>query len=267
MTVAYIYGLYSTDNPEMFRYIGVSVNPKKRLYEHRSNTTNEVSLRNTHKINWIRKSKAAGFKIELKLLAEFPDTHTAFSYEEEFIGLYKSLGHDLTNNAPGGLGGNIVTDEVKKVEIQAKRNETFSSKEYRDKLSVTHKKRFENKEVYDRHINMVKTQHSDPVYREKFLAGLKKAQEETNYLEKAAEARRKPEWREGARKRGTEQFSSEESREKSREYAKKGWDTLTPDQKSARGFKASMTARYNRAKKKGWVFELTPIKHVCEGTI
>lgn len=106
--IAYIYGLYSSGNLEVIRYIGYSIDPLYRLGKHISESK---SLRyRRHK--WIQYEIKKGNSIGMEILRCGP-ANIIGVYETETILLYKSFGADLTNSNLGGIGGKSPTQEVR----------------------------------------------------------------------------------------------------------------------------------------------------------
>ncbi len=94
-----IYGLYSTKNPDLIRYVGkTKYHLKKRLTEH----VNGAVKRNgtTHKDKWIRKEISNGNKIGIKLLEEVDDNE----WEDAEKRHIKEV-ENLTNITEGGESG------------------------------------------------------------------------------------------------------------------------------------------------------------------
>lgn len=98
--VGYIYGLYSSENPELIRYIGYTYNPDKRMKEH----IKESKYMLYRKHNWIQGVLKDGFTIGMNILRCVPYNSIGV-FETEVILLYKSFGADLVNGNNGGIGG------------------------------------------------------------------------------------------------------------------------------------------------------------------
>lgn len=106
--ISYIYGLYSSEEPEVIRYIGYSKNPIKRLKDHLSDS----KYLKTYKHKWIQSELKKGNKlyiIPLRCVAE----EDQYKCEIETILLFKSIGAPLTNGNNGGLGGKSPTVETR----------------------------------------------------------------------------------------------------------------------------------------------------------
>lgn len=107
--ISYIYGLYSTRNTEIIRYIGYSYNPIKRLTGH----FNEAkSMNKYHRHRWILNEIANGYEIKFIILRVLPE-HEIQKGEIETIALFKAIGADLVNGNGGGLGGRNPSKESK----------------------------------------------------------------------------------------------------------------------------------------------------------
>lgn len=227
---AYIYGLYSTDNPEEIRYIGVSVDPAKRLKSHKYclNVDREYSY-NPHKGNWFRKVYDEGYEVEYKILSIFYSEHDAYASEDAYIEKYKE-NHRIVNLAVGGRGG-CITPPDKLEKSRAKQKLTVSDPEYRKRISKIHKERFNKPGAREARSELSKKMWDEPEYVRAQKEGMRKAQEETDYLEKAAKARQTPEWREAARQRGRKQFESPEARAELSRRSKEMWAKRSPEER------------------------------------
>lgn len=232
MRPAWVYGLYSTDDPENIRYIGVSIRPLIRLTTHRSDINSLVAFKNNpHKVRWMRLATASGATIELKLLSEFPAEHEAYASEDSFIDEYKSKGHPLTNKAKGGRGG-VVVPETELEGFHARRSAILQTPEHRAKMSVIKKKEFEAPERYTKHVDMVRRNASSPEWREAVSQGQKIALESNDFRAKANATRRLPENREKARNKSLELSKCDIALQRSKDGAKKRWDNTPKDQRT-----------------------------------
>lgn len=132
----YVYGLYNKQECKI-RYIGITVTPERRLWHH----LNRCTHKETYKDNWILKHNK---DINLKVLFKGTVKECA-KKEYELILKYKNK-NKLTNLVNGGLfhpfynldeeSYNIITQKISKSCIGRK-----LSKETKDKMSQTHKKR------------------------------------------------------------------------------------------------------------------------------
>jgi len=99
----YVYSLFDSKNPEIYRYIGISVNPETRLLEHLA----DADKKNTLKSNWIKKLISEGSTLNYKVLFEFESRIQAGLKEIELIKKYRSenpKNKKLTNMTIGGEG-------------------------------------------------------------------------------------------------------------------------------------------------------------------
>lgn len=81
------------------RYIGKSVNPKRRFLGHLGNIK-----KNHYCANWIRSLKERGLRPELEILAQVPESEWP-QWEIDYIEAFRSLGCDLVNFTRGGDSG------------------------------------------------------------------------------------------------------------------------------------------------------------------
>lgn len=96
----FIYALYSSLEPNNFRYIGYTKKPLKiRLREHLSESKNLVS----HKHKWIQKHLKNNGEIKIELLETINDIFQAKDREIRLIEIYKELGFKLVNGTNGGM--------------------------------------------------------------------------------------------------------------------------------------------------------------------
>ena len=95
----YIYTL--NDENDEPRYIGKTVNPKKRMIRHLSPYYLKPI---THKNNWIKEMLSNNLKPEMRLIEVYNDEKTWQEAEIHFIAFYKKIGCDLTNATDGGDG-------------------------------------------------------------------------------------------------------------------------------------------------------------------
>lgn len=94
----YIYGLKEIGKDKPIKYIGKSDNPKRRKYEH---ITESKTGKKTHKCNWIRKLLKNNKKIECVILEKVYKSEWQ-DKEREWISKYYK---NLVNNRMGGEGG------------------------------------------------------------------------------------------------------------------------------------------------------------------
>lgn len=259
---AWVYGLYASDMPEEIRYIGVTIEPKVRLRRHvwSRNWQNETNL---HKKRWIDQVLARSSTVEMKLLVEFMSEHEAYAAEDSFLAEYRARGSVLVNIAKGGRGGVVVAEQDLQ-EFYRRRAEIQATPEHRDKLSKSRMRALEDPDKRAALTEHVTRINSDPKRVEKIVAGQRRAAQTNDFRAKADATRRLPENREAARKRATELNSTAESRVAAASHAKRGWDALTPEQRTNRILKTKLTRNFQRASKLERVLELAPIVHTCK---
>ena len=136
--ISFIYGLSSSNNPNLIRYIGKADNPNKRLSAH---LLTSKTLK-THRDKWINHELQKGNKIELKVLL-CKAGNEIYNWEKELIKFYKALGAKLVNGNDGGLGGINPSKEIREKIRQSKIGNTWNigkshSKETREKVSKAH---------------------------------------------------------------------------------------------------------------------------------
>ena len=105
----YIYGLSSSAEPEIIRYIGYTNNPYKRRCDH---VTESRALK-THRHKWVRSVIESGNKLLISILRETTEEKKG-NAEIETILLYKACGANLVNGNNGGIGGKCPTLETRK---------------------------------------------------------------------------------------------------------------------------------------------------------
>lgn len=96
MKKVYIYALLEPETKEV-RYIGKSVNPKKRFDNHLN------IKRKQHCSCWIQSLKIKGLKPIFSIIEE-TDKENWIKREQYWIAFYKNLGAKLTNHTIGGEG-------------------------------------------------------------------------------------------------------------------------------------------------------------------
>ena len=94
----YIYKLIDPETKEI-RYIGKSVDPKKRFYGHIYDKSK------SHKASWIKSLISKQQMPILELIEEFDTEEECFKAECFYIEKYRKEGQKLTNLHNGGLGG------------------------------------------------------------------------------------------------------------------------------------------------------------------
>ena len=254
----FLYGLVSTSNPELVRYIGVANNLRRRIYQHVSEGRTGSGV-NQHKNRWIKAELTAGNKITHKVLAEYESHADAYEAEKALIEEYKNtFPGQLTNIADGGLGGIILSGELGE---KARAASTQGFKKYwtpeRRKIQgELIRKLWKTEEYRSLNTQIKRDLWQTEEYRKAHARGLAKAREEKNYLEKAAEGRRNSAlWREKI----SQLNQTEEERQMLRERTTAQWASLSTQQRKDRAFKALRTRYYNMAKQSGWAIPITDV--------
>lgn len=146
----FIYALHDPRDGSL-RYIGKTVNLKRRFYGH----ANERAP--SHKNHWIAQLKSLGLKPELRVLEviENSDDRDWQEKEREWINRSRAAGHNLTNLDAGGNSGPNKSEATKekirklktglrhtertKKKMAATRTGHATSEETRRKISEAHK--------------------------------------------------------------------------------------------------------------------------------
>ncbi len=115
--------IYSLEDPRKNkpRYIGKTVNVKKRLCAHIRRAKNKGN--STYKDNWIRKLLSEGVEPVLVIVDKVEGKQSNF-WEQHYISLYKSWGFSLTNGTDGGDGGSTMLGVKQTKETVEKRTNT-----------------------------------------------------------------------------------------------------------------------------------------------
>lgn len=151
MTKVYIYGLTFNN---VIRYVGKSENLEKRIKDHFFEAYNSKNKSyNLPKSRWIRKH----IDIKYVILEEC----TKDNWAEREIFWISNL-PNLLNLSKGGDGGSKpIMSEATKIKISEKAKNRFVSKETREKMSKSHKKR--NYDYVDN--KGIKNPRATPVYQ------------------------------------------------------------------------------------------------------
>ena len=130
----YVYEHWRTDKDECF-YVGKG----------KSNRAYSMKFRNRHHKAIMAKLSREGFAMEVRIVASNLTENEAFDFEVQRIAFWRSVGADLVNILPGGLGGPTWTgkkhsaETKEKMSIAAKGNKANTgrnfSEEHRRKLS------------------------------------------------------------------------------------------------------------------------------------
>ena len=107
----YIYKLKIKGEDHSTFYIGVTVDPKRRLKAHLTEHTREsYKDKLTYKHLKVRSILRAGKEVEMKIIKEFPSEEEAYENEQKYIQEYLDHGYKLVNTATGGIGGGLVRE-------------------------------------------------------------------------------------------------------------------------------------------------------------
>lgn len=107
MKAVFIYALKDPRDGAV-RYIGATVRPKRRIWEHIYYAVEETN----HRACWIRSLLKKGILPEFEVLAQVPETEWP-QHEIDYIAAFRTLGCDLVNSTRGGdgNGGYVFTPE------------------------------------------------------------------------------------------------------------------------------------------------------------
>lgn len=106
--MVYIYGLLCPLSGDI-RYIGKSVNPKRRLNGHLTGA--KTGAYNHHTSRWIRKLDRNNLRPDLVVLQELKDGEDWRSAERDWISAALASGWPLTNSTAGGEGLDYIRPE------------------------------------------------------------------------------------------------------------------------------------------------------------
>lgn len=137
-----IYGLASSDKPNVIRYIGCTFRDlNKRHKEHIKESKLSKNKKNgTHKENWIMNCINSNLEILIILLEDNIDESNIENREIYYIEEYKKLGNTLTNGTTGGkLRTKFSEESIKKIRLS--RIGKKHTEESKNKLSIAGYKR------------------------------------------------------------------------------------------------------------------------------
>jgi len=132
-----IYALFSTRNPEDYRYVGLTMYKMQlRMHQHKSRM-NKNSKSYVHK--WWRKEIADGYSVDYKILHVVQEHESINELEKQYITQFLNEGYRLTNLTEGGEGapGYRFSDEQK--QAQSIRNKELHQKnpEIKEKIKAS----------------------------------------------------------------------------------------------------------------------------------
>lgn len=236
----YIYGLHCPIEG-VIRYIGKSINPKKRLCAHIGGALRGEY--NHHTARWLRKLQADDLAPELVILRELTDGECWQDVERELIASADANGWRLTNSTAGGEGLDYIDPEAKAI--------------YAAKVSASLKKVWGTPEAKKFASARAVSMWADPEITERRLASQKQAvrrpEVRARNLEVLAELASRPDiqakkaascvasWTGEAGKKRRQRASSEENRAKLSQAAIAKW--ADPEKSAALRAAASSPAR------------------------
>lgn len=106
----FVYGLYDPVDPGHIRYVGMTSTHASRPRVHAKLARN-FSTRPSHVTNWARKLHVEERNYEVMILEKLTEGSTNKKLlgflEDCYINSLRRIGHKLTNQTPGGAGGNL----------------------------------------------------------------------------------------------------------------------------------------------------------------
>lgn len=257
MATAYGYVLFSSSDETSFIYYGITTNPVDRLKSHLRETNNRW------KRSTIQREIANGHSIHLRVLFQYDSEAVAYADEDYWITSLRRAGHRLANLAPGGLGGisQPVTDRAlygQKMRAWHANPENKSSfmKSLREAEQLSSTKsarsagqvaRFSREDERLANAQRISALYED----EEYARRMREVHTTSEIIGKIRDSNKRVYEDEPTR------------REESSKHAKRGWDSLTPEQRTNRVLRSKLGKRLSAAKKSGWVFDLTPV-NTCE---
>lgn len=184
--MCFIYTLHASNDPECRpRYVGFTINPKKRSYQHNSTQSSG------RKKLWAQEVRASGGKVILTIVFRFrSDCATERGIVEGgFVALYKNRFPDLLNE--GGIGNGVAScsashrASISRGNKGKKKSPEHAAKcrvarlgiphtpEIRKKISESGKGKKRTLEQLERYRNAARKRYADPVQKAKFDAARK----------------------------------------------------------------------------------------------
>lgn len=270
------YGLFDPRDPDHVRYIGVtSRTPAIRLQRHISDSLKNYP-KGTKKENWIGSLLVAGVRPEIFVLDTKDSLDEIFDVEVLLVQDYSARGHNLTNGTAGGAG--FDPDWVNKTGKTLR--DLWEDPDWIAEHVAIFRRYWDQEENRTAQSKRVSEYFSDPANRQKTSEALKKYYAENpadpwsperrrNYLQsegykRMVQGKQDEAYRTAMREKAEAQFSTTESRVSASNHAKRGWDSLTPDQRRDRILKGRLGTNLSWARKHGRVLEITPVEHICK---
>lgn len=271
----FVYSLMDPRDPDVARYIGITSNPVDRLRRHIASSVSNYP-KGTRKENWIGNLESIGVRVTMDVFKTVDSIDEAFALEESMIQTLDSLGADLKNGTGGGRGfdpswtnktGKSLEELWSDPDWVESRVEIF--REYWSKA--------ENREAQSARVSAYM---ADPASRVRISQALKKYYDENpaekwsderklsfksseGYL-RMVEDKQDPEYKKRMRIKAEKQFADPNARKEASSHAKRGWDSLTPEQRRVRILKGRLGTNLSWAKKHGRVLSLTPKTCTCK---
>src|SRR5678816_2476029 len=223
MTV-YIYGLFCPVVGKI-RYIGKSVNPEKRYYQHLSDS--RLSRFDFHVSRWIRKLLLVNLKPKLIILEKVSGWEKWQDVEKRWIRSANLNNWPLTNLTKGGDGPFFLNEEDDRryrESVSVFMKDFWNSPEKREELSKRSLNMWADPEIRERIISANQEARSRPEIRERFLTANKEAQARPE-VKKKRSVQFKAMWEDDEyRSKKLDQLKSDEFREERSKNIRARWD-------------------------------------------
>lgn len=173
---------------ERVRYVGKTVNPKRRLIMHL------YANDDTYRDRWVRSLRATGVRPVMVMLET---AYTDWATREQFwICFYRENGACLTNLTDGGdgLAGRVVPEEEKQ-RISESNKRYWAVPENKAKRAETWKTTYaqspELRQTLDDCMRRARSHHQDPDYKEKHKAAQQRRWQDPEARKRASETSRR----------------------------------------------------------------------------
>lgn len=221
----YIYGLVDPREPEEIRYVGKTIDPRKRLKGHERYSRNG----GTFPVNyWIRKLQKESVAPVLEILEEC----TGWDWierEQHHVAYWRIASNKkLMNATDGGEGVKGYQPSEKERKAASERlKKMWKDPEMRGRLSESRRRMWKDPDFRERGSNVMREKWKDPEYRERLLESQERRWEKPEERDKAAEKQREnwkdPEYRERATRAANEQWADPKKRQKAAERQRERW--------------------------------------------